>query len=472
MQGINSSEIGNPCAKHYEIAQGHPQYTPRSRFLGELSGGWYEIGYEVGTKAGDLVRWVSDVWWKEHTEKFGLEDTMKAMSLYEAQISALSSELIEFMQGVADGAANELQKSPYAEDSTNYYKILNTNIFDAWSWRHPAALPWKSGMDGAGGCSSFVTIGSGLNKSGEMIAAHNRHCPFNPKCYHVVYVGQPINGNAFWVLTPGGAGSGCQIVNDKGVSIILNAGGDQHAKYNANAFGVPWFILFPYVAAYANTAEEAIEMITKGTPGYRANTGRNSLLRTGTWNFLISDRTSCAVVETTCDRYAIRRPGDAGEVGNYLVMTNHNYCDYSFDENNERTDIPMTQFGNEETSPGSARRFWTLMWDIRHNCGQIDREMAMKFMRGHHQYDRDGHRMESKAGETPLQFAGDVTCPHSGYPEKWTRGTADAKMAVYGDDLKVYWTMGRPCEWQGKWDEVKLSGSQIRRMDNENLYSN
>ena len=137
-------------------------------------------------------------------------------------------------------------------------------------------------------------------------------------------------------------------------------------------------------------------------------------------------------------------------------MTNHNYCDYSFDENNERTDIPMTQFGNEETSPGSARRFWTLMWDIRHNCGQIDREMAMKFMRGHHQYDQDGRRMESKTGETPLQFAGDVTCPHSGYPEKWTRGTADAKMAVYADDLKVYWTMGRPCEWQGPWDEVKL----------------
>lgn len=120
------------------------------------------------------------------------------------------------------------------------------------------------------------------------------------------------------MLTSGGVGSSCQIVNNKGVSLILNSGGNQHTLYHANAFGVPWFLLFLHVAAYANTADEVIEMITQGTPEYRANTGNNSLLRTGTWNFLISDMTSCAVVETTCNRYAIRRPcewqGDWDEV--------------------------------------------------------------------------------------------------------------------------------------------------------------
>ena len=77
-------------------------------------------------------------------------------------------------------------------------------------------------------------------------------------------------------------------------------------------------------------------------------------------------------------------------------------------------------------------------------------------MSGHHQYDRGGNRIESKDGEMPLQFTGDVTCPHSGYPETWERGTADAKMAVCGEDLSIYWTLGRPCEWQGDWDEVTL----------------
>jgi hypothetical protein len=455
MQRSDSSNTGNPCAQYYHVSEGHPPYETRSRFLGELSGSWYEIGHQVGAKAGDLVRWVSDVWWKEHTEKFGFQDTMQAISLYEDQTAALDSDLIKFMHGVADGAAEELDKSPYAQASSHYHKVVNTNIFDAWSWRQPAKFPWKEGQT-EGGCSAFVTIGSGPNKNTQMIAAHNRHCPFNPKCYQSVYIGRPTGGNAYWVLTPGAAGSGCQIVNDKGVSVILNAGGNQHAKYNGNAFGVPWFIFFLTVAARSNTADEAIEIITKGTPEYRANTGRNSLLRTGTWNFLVSDPKSCAVIETSCDRYAIRRPGDMGEIGNYLVMTNHNYCDHSFDENNQRTNVPMTRFGGEETYSGSTKRFWTLMWDIRHNYGSIDRDMAMEFMRGHHQHDREGNRIESKDGEIPLQSKGNVTCPHSGHPEDWKRGTADAKMAIQDDDLMIYWTLGRPCEWQGAWDEAML----------------
>ena len=457
LQNADSMKTGNSYAKYYQVSSGHPIYEPRARFLGHLKGSWYEIGYQIGSRAGDLVRWVSDVWWTEHIDNFGFEDTMKAMPLYEAQIEAFNPELIKLMKGIADGAERELEKSPYADASSHYHKILNTNIFDEWSWRQPGVFPWKDIQKGAG-CSSFATIGDGPNKLDEMIASHNRHCPFNPKCYQLAYVGEPEDGNAFWVLTPGGAGSGCQIVNDKGVSLILNAGGDQHAKYNADAFGIPWFILFPHIAAYTNTAEEAIEMITKGIPEYRANTGRSSLLRGGTWNFLISDRACCAVVETTCDRYAVRRPGDMGEIGNYIVMTNHNYCDYSFDENNDRTKVPMMQFGNEETSPGSAKRFWTMMWDIRHNYGQIDLEMAMGFMRGHHQHDRYGKRIETLENEIPLQFTGDVTCPHSGYPETWERGTADAKIAVNGDNLKVYWTLGRPCEWQGSWDEALLDG--------------
>ena len=448
---------GNPCTRNYSVSPGHPPYASRARFLGELSGSWSDLGLQIGTQAGDLVRWVSDVWWKGHTEQFGVDDTMQALPLYEAQVEALNPGLIRFMEGVAEGASAQLDKSPYASASSHYHKVLNTNVYDAWSWRHPTSVPWKQSSSTESGCSSFVTLGSGPNANDETIAAHNRHCPFNPKCYQISYVGQPADGNAFWVLTPGGAGSGCQVVNDRGVSLILNAGGDQHRKMNANAFGVSWFLLFLHVAAYADTAEEAIEMITRGTPDYRSNTGRNSLLRTGTWNFLVSDRDECAVIETSCNRYAIRRPGDVGEIGNYLVMTNHNYCDHSFDENNEPTDLRMTRFGNESTNPGSAVRFWTLMWDIRHNYGRIDRELTMDLMRGHHQHDRDGNRIETAPGGPGLQFDGDVTCPHrGGFPDTWEMGSADSKVAVSGEDVQVHWTLGRPCEWQGPWDNVRI----------------
>jgi hypothetical protein len=364
----------------------------------------------------------------------------------------LDPGLIRFMAGVAEGAADHLDRSPYASESSHYQKVLNTNIYDAWSWRHPTRLPWSADASGSG-CSSFVSVGEGPNRAAETIAAHNRHCPFNPKCYQIAYVGRPEGGNAYWALTPGGAGSGCQIVNDKGVSVILNAGGGRHQEMHGNDFGVPWFVLFLHVAAHADTAAAAIEMITRGTPAYRANTGRDSLLRTGTWNFLISDRHECAIVEASCDRYAIRRPGDLGEIGDYLVMTNHCYCDHSYDEHNERTDLPMARFGDESSYEGSTTRFWTLMWDLRHHYGQLDAELARQLMAGHHQHTRAGERLEA----VDLQFGGDVTCPHAGgFPETWKHGSADSKVAVSGEATEVHWTLGRPCEWEGDWDRVRF----------------
>jgi len=457
MKACLSESGGNPCTKNYTVSPGHPTYEPRARFLGELSGSWFEIGEQVGSQAGDLVRWVSDVWWEEHLTKYGRDDTMEALSLYEAQIEALDEGLIRFMEGVAEGAGEALDRSPFAKESSHYQKILNTNIYDAWSYRHPRLTPWTEPEPAEMGCSSFVTVGDGPNAAGETIAAHNRHCPFNPKCYQISYVGRPDNGNAYWTITPGGAGAGCQIVNEKGVSLILNAGGNLHREMNGDAFGVPWFVLFLHVAAYANTAVEAIEMITRGTPDYRGNMKRNSLLRTGTWNFLISDREGCAVIETSCDRYAVRRPGDLAEIGNYLVMTNHCTCDHSFDENNERTDLPMTAFGNATSYEGSAARFRTLMWDIRNSYGRIDTEMAKTLMTGHHSYDQEGNRIEAAEGEPGLQYEGDVTCPHGGgYPDAWDSGSADSKVVVSGEDVRVHWTLGRPCEWEGEWDAVAL----------------
>ena len=380
---------------------------------------------------------------------------MQALDLYAAQVEALDQGLIRFMEGVAEGAAPELDKSPFAKESGHYQKVLNTNIFDAWSHRHPTTTPWKEAEPGEMACSSFVTVGDGPNASNVTIATHNRHCPFNPKCYQIAYVGCPEEGNAYWTITPGGAGAGCQIVNDKGVSVILNAGGNKHREMNGDAFGVPWFLLFLHVATHSDTAAEAIEMLTRGTPDYRANTKRNSLLRTGTWNFLVSDRTECAVLETSCDRYAIRRPGDLGEQGNYLVMTNHCTQDHSYDENNERTDLPMTAFGDRGSYEGSGVRFDILMRDLEIHYGQIDTGLAKTLMKGHHTYDVDGNRLEQAWTEDGLK---NVTCPHQGpQPHSPTGGSADSKVVVSGPEgVDAHWTLGRPCEWEGEWDLVTI----------------
>ena len=83
-------------------------------------------------------------------------------------------------------------------------------------------------------------------------------------------------------------------------------GGDLHREMNGDAYGVSWFLLFLYVAAQVDIAEETIEVIKRGSPEYRVNSKRNTLLRARGWNFLVSDCETCAVIETSGDRYSLR----------------------------------------------------------------------------------------------------------------------------------------------------------------------
>jgi hypothetical protein len=72
-----------------------------------------------------------------------------------------------------------------------------------------------------------------------------------------------------------------------------------------------------------------------------------------------------AVVEASANRYAVRKAGeftgDKWTNPDYIIFANHFLCNYSYDENNQRTDVPMTIFN---VSEGSEERFWTLMWEL------------------------------------------------------------------------------------------------------------
>ena len=55
-------------------------------------------------------------------------ETMHALPLYEAQLEALNPEMIRFMEGVAEGAEEELDKSPFAKESRWVSGYLGTWI--------------------------------------------------------------------------------------------------------------------------------------------------------------------------------------------------------------------------------------------------------------------------------------------------------------------------------------------------------
>jgi len=350
MESIQTAS-GNVAVDKYIVPEGFPKIPPHARFIGNIKGTWYEMGLQLGEKSGDLCRWVSDAWWKEQTEKYGVENTREAMKLYEAQIKAFNPHFIDFMHGIADGSAPWLEESPYATVLTNYERVLSVNIYDEWDKKHPAPpYPWRNSttvtesnvMDPDEneyfGCASFAVVGVPLKergnrsqkwwnktptKNGETIVGHNRQTQLFPSCYEAVYIATPSDpdANTFWVLTNPPQVSGNMVVNDKGLAVCLTNGANQAIKEGeTNDFGMPWFLQLIYIGAYANNAVEAVELLTKGTPEYRAATGRKTILRGGSWNFLVVDQDEAVCVETTAHRYGIRRPGDAGEVGNYIVV--------------------------------------------------------------------------------------------------------------------------------------------------------
>lgn len=484
----------------YVHSSGYPPFPDRAKFLGTLTGSWYEMGKKFGARSGDLARCVSDIWWKEQCDKYGRAETLKAMDLYEAQIFALDPRQIDFMRGIVDGAAAWLNQSSYANPgdplySSNYQRVLAVNIYDEWAMRHPGKFP--DGTSTYGGsvpqpppdqlcvvndfsiCSGFSARGA-ATMDGEIIAAQNRQAGYNPRAYETVYIINPPRGNTCWVLTNCPQVAANQVVNNKGLSVKLFAGGATNkmsleypgGPYCAEGFGVSWFNLLLYVGTHADTAEEAVEILTRGTHEYRARTGRNSLLRGGGWLFMVTDKDTMAVVETTADRYAVRYAGETFPFTgpnwnnpNYIVCTNNSLCDFSYDKNNNLTNVPLSIFGdgyardsagNITGLDGRGIRFWTMMWDMEHNYGRIDRYRAQQIMAGLYAYDKDtGEKIDcaQDAGGNWRTWGKLKPCNVGSSRWSLSAGSNDGKIAVLdGKNSEVHWTMGSPNDWQGAWD--------------------
>jgi len=472
----------NRAVEDYYVAPGFPPYPERAKFLGLLKGSWYEMGVQYGERGAELILLEFDGMLPDiKFDTIPYTHLKSDLARYEEQASYYSPELLEFIRGIADGAATELNKSIYGQYFTNYEKVLFINCHSSLTFRHPLKEDHAPGVWAASkmnemasiqstpiveeGCSAFAVIGEkGGAKEQNALATQNRDIPFFPRTYEVVYIAEPDDpqANTFWALSSAGMIMANQIVNNRGLSIGHLSGGSSYAK--DNAFGVPWPFRMAHAVIFTKDRDDAIEMMTLGTSEYRAATGRKTLLRDGDSNTIVADRHNCGVLETTAHWYAVRYPGYSGETGNYVVTTNHFvFADYSYDENNVKHEgLGMTRFGDAAGYISSGFRFSTLMWLIENNFGEIDDEMAREFMTSHFYVDADGKIVEKVWNPTygwiPAQLApGNPTvCRHSGgYPESNKGSTNDGKVANLTKNI-IYWTLGRPCDWVGPWSSVYI----------------
>ena len=467
--------------RDYKVPEGFPKFEVRTRFIGNIRGTWHEMGLQYGKRAGDLIRYASDYLLKNNIEKFGLEHLKEDLNRYANAIDEYSPKMTEFLKGIAEGASEDLSKSPYEGKLSEFERIMLINVFCPLNWFHPdpefhkgktTSMPKKSSMyidptlkkiDIA--CTGIALCGKpkvGIKstllspmKNGVSIITQNMDVP---KCvpwgWNVAYVATPSDpeANVFWsISTAGMAGGNNMVINEKGLGLGLYHGG---ISDDPDDFGINFSALFVYTIAYADNVKEAIELLTLGPPEYRDRADRKIVKHGGRLGYMVADPDEVAMVEATSHRYAVRYPGDMKEMGNYVVYANWYRTTHYFDENNTRVDKPI---GTGAVSSGK-KRYYTFDWHIRHHFGDIDIDMAKEMQGIRFYYDKDtGRKVEFLEDDvTPLYLA--KWTPN--YSRKDIGGTMWASCAILRKDGKteVWWIKGNPADWIGPWQNTDFAG--------------
>lgn len=481
----------NRKLSEYFLAPGYPAYEPHPRYLGELHGSWSQIGRQYGERAGDLIRLVYEGWYRELLPVQGSSAVMTAYLVQqERYYEFLVPEALEMMHGIADGSATELSASAFPGELSHFHKILMINSYFGLMGRPPvSATAELASTDDEVHCCSGAVILAPATRDGKAIHVSSEDQHFFPQEYLVTFIANPTDPRAhrYTVTDSAGEIGSEHAQNDRGVTVSGYAGGSQgilgptlDAPFSGyRRPGLDWQLGNFYAAAFANSARHGVELLTVGRPEYRAKSGHKTVIgkcKLGA-NWVVSDRHEAFVVESIpadekgMARYAIRLPGDMGETGNhYLVSTNNVEAKDSFGEDNVHDPgHPMSRHGNGAQTPthfglnGTGTRFWTLMWLIQRNFGQITAEMVQEWRRTHFIYDESGTRhdyVEDGGNRIPVHLVPDTAnlCRHtSGPPGVDTNKGINVYVSLsVADELASFRTKGRPCEWDGPWDRLSL----------------
>ncbi len=453
-------------------------FNSKAKWVGELSGSWHDMGVRIGESCREMIAASTDYWWIQMCEKKGLEKTRQAMKRYLEEVDALDPTQAELLQGIADGAAPALKSAQCGNPDSPHYapafdRVFAAGIFDVWLWGDPDAYrrDFKAAdsaevyINGSG-CNSIAAKGS-ATRDGITISSQVRHTQQAGLCYQASAVYRMEGSHAVWTVGNTPALNGLLLLNDCGVSISHHYGGSTtEASLKAagdegygSAYGVPWPNLLFYAAKTASTAEEALDILAHGNARYREKTGRKTVLRDGTWNWMVCDKDTLAVMEASPDRYAVRYAGEfTGEDWtdpDYIACANHFLCPYSYDRNDVRTEIPMTVFNSISNSQA---RFWTLMWELKTWKGKLDVPVFQyifnqTYIRDEKTGDYIYTMPDGQGGYLPSGIA--FGCAQGKLVDNGlTRGTNAAKIAVLdGKESSAYFCQGNPKDWMGDWDQ-------------------
>ncbi len=200
-----------------------------------------------------------------------------------------------------------------------------------------------------GGCSSFVVLPQ-TTKNKELICGRNFDFLKEGSLESLITFYEPDEGNSFVSIGwPGmiGVVSG---MNDKGLTVGLLTAYSKDVSFD----GMPSCFLMRKVLQYANSVEEAKEMIIKSK-------------RTGPNIFFLADKKEALVAECSATKYALRKPQDG------LLYSSNHFLSSIYEKDKKRK--KALESGESET------RYKRMKELLKENSRQIDIEYGIKILR-------------------------------------------------------------------------------------------
>lgn len=282
-----------------------------------VSGTDFEMGRQYGQQAAPAIVHNLALMKSKLYDKYGADTVTADMKVWDFYTRIYDPGLVDWLEGIKAGCKTKGY-------NISYLDLVILMVYPSENWARPASRPYppetKVKLKTASGslqeefhaCNSFAATGD-MTKDGK--AVHGITQMVSAEAMDtVILLAFPTNGPS-WVSVPySGRVNGNSGMNSEGFAWTLTAISQWGPTVDEqdSFWGLITEVYFHYFAGVTKTPAEAV--------AYLSNTPRAGV----TGGITMSDKNgNIETFECNSTHSTLRYPGQLGETGNFLVMTNH-----------------------------------------------------------------------------------------------------------------------------------------------------
>ncbi|MGD0661448.1 MAG: C45 family peptidase [Syntrophorhabdales bacterium] len=277
-----------------------------------VSGTDHEMGVQYGEQTAPAIVHNVAIFKSRCYDGHGRDKVTKDMQVWNYYLEKYDPAYKDWLQGIMEGCKNKGY-------NVEYFDLIMLMVYPTELWARPKApypaetnivastqvSPAPPALGSYHGCNTFAAKGS-MTKDGKPIHAITSMVA-TEAMDNIIFLAFPKNGASFVSQTYAGRLNSNYAMNSKGLTWTMTA-----IMSDDPAWGMSPEFYFHYLAQYAASPAEAL--------AYIDSTPRGGV----TGGFILTDGSGeITVYEGTAKNFHMRRSGDRGETGPYVIQTNH-----------------------------------------------------------------------------------------------------------------------------------------------------